>query len=124
MIVNWTAAALSDLRAIEVYIARHSRQYGVSMVERIFDRTAQLADFPMLGAQVPEYEDASLRELLETQPLQQGLAELVGYLQLGCDVFKTVVDEGSQELIHWEATASHGEKLLRSARLPQVIFVR
>ena len=66
----------------------------------------------------------SLSELLETQPLQQGLAELVTYLQLGSDVFKTVVDEGIQELIHWEATASHGEKLLRSARLPQVLFVR
>ena len=30
----------------------------------------------------------------------------------------------AQEFIHWEATASHGEKLLRSARLPIVIFVR
>jgi flagellar motility protein MotE (MotC chaperone) len=66
----------------------------------------------------------SLSELLETEPLQQGLAELIAYLQLGCDVFRIVVDESRQELIHWEATALFGEKLLRSARLPQVIFVR
>ena len=66
----------------------------------------------------------SLSELLERHPLQQGLAELITYLQLGCDVFNTVVDECSQEFIHWEATAPQGTKLLRNARLPQVIFVR
>lgn len=66
----------------------------------------------------------SLSELLETEPLQQGLAELIAYLQLGCDVFRIVVDESRKEFIHWEATALFGEKLLRSARLPQVIFVR
>jgi hypothetical protein len=66
----------------------------------------------------------SLSELLETEPLQQGLAELVAYLQLGCDVFRIVVDESRQEFIHWEATAPFGETLLRSARLPRVIFVR
>lgn len=66
----------------------------------------------------------SLSELLDTQPLQQGLAELITYLQLGCDVFRSVVDEGRQEFVHWEATTPNGDKLLRSARLPQVIFVR
>lgn len=66
----------------------------------------------------------SLSELLDTQPLQQGLAELITYLQLGCDVFRAVVDEGRQEFVHWEATTPNGDKLLRSARLPQVIFVR
>lgn len=65
MIVNWTEAALTDLRAIETYIARHSPQYGRSTVERIFDHTDQLVDFPRLGAEVPEYADESLRELLE-----------------------------------------------------------
>lgn len=66
----------------------------------------------------------SLSELLKTQPLEQGLAELVTYLQLGCDAFKTLVDEGSREFIHWEAIAPYGEKLFRSAQLPKVTFVR
>ena len=66
MIVNWTEAALADLRAIEAYIARHSPQYARGMVERIFARSGQLADFPQLGAVVSEYEDESLRELLES----------------------------------------------------------
>jgi len=66
----------------------------------------------------------SLSELLEAHPLQEGLAELVTYLQLGCDVFTTVVNESRQDFVHWEASALTGEKLLRSARLPHVIFVR
>jgi plasmid stabilization system protein ParE len=66
MTVNWTEAALADLQAIEAYLARHSPRYGRSMVERIFAHTEQLVDFPQLGAVVPEYEDESLRELLES----------------------------------------------------------
>jgi len=65
MNVHWTEAALSDLRAIEAYISRHSAQYGRGMVERIFDRSEQLADQPRSGAVVPEYEEETLRELFE-----------------------------------------------------------
>lgn len=65
MNVHWTEAALADLHAAEAYIARHSAQYGASLVERIFARTGQLADQPHLGAMVPEHEDDSLREVFE-----------------------------------------------------------
>jgi plasmid stabilization system protein ParE len=44
MIVNWTEAALDDLRAIEANIARRSPQYGRKMIEGILDRTEQLVD--------------------------------------------------------------------------------
>ncbi|MGR4868753.1 DUF3375 domain-containing protein [Variovorax sp. LARHSF232] len=67
---------------------------------------------------------ASLRELVEAQPLQHGLAELVAYLQLGSDAFKAVVDEGTLEPIYWQAAASDGERIERRARLPRVIFMR
>ena len=43
----------------------------------------------------------TLRELCEMQPLQHGLAELVAYLQLASDAFKTVVDEEATEAIVW-----------------------
>jgi hypothetical protein len=36
------------------------------MVERIFARTEHLAEFPRFGAEVPEYADEALRELLES----------------------------------------------------------
>ncbi|AUB85449.1 DUF3375 domain-containing protein [Candidatus Thiodictyon syntrophicum] len=66
----------------------------------------------------------TLRELTRTQPLQQGLAELVAYLQLGSESFKIAVDEDTQELIVWQAVTSGGEPIERRARLPRVIFVR
>lgn len=65
----------------------------------------------------------TLRELVDSQPLQQGLAELVVYLQLGSDSFKAVVDEGTTELIAWDAVARDGTASRRQARLPRVIFV-
>ena len=35
------------------------------MVDRIVRRTEQLAEFPMMGAMVTEYDDESIREVLE-----------------------------------------------------------
>lgn len=66
----------------------------------------------------------TLNELVATQPLQQGLAELVAYLQLGCEPFSTVVDEDTPEPISWQAVTQDGSELTRSARLPRVIFIR
>jgi hypothetical protein len=66
----------------------------------------------------------TLRELVDCQPLRLGLAELVAYLQLGCDSGKAAVDEAILEPIDWEALASTGEPVQRQARLHRVIFVR
>lgn len=66
----------------------------------------------------------TLHELVTAQPLQQGLAELVAYLQLGSETFSTVVDEDTLESIRWQAEAADGTALTRSARLPRVIFMR
>jgi plasmid stabilization system protein ParE len=65
MNVYWTEAALSDLAATEAYLARRSPQYARSLVERIFACSARLADQPLLGAMVEEYDDENLRELFE-----------------------------------------------------------
>jgi hypothetical protein len=66
----------------------------------------------------------SLRELLQTRPLEQGLAELVAYLQLGHESFRAVTDETAEDAIEWQAISSRGEPLRKVARLPRVIFVR
>ena len=66
----------------------------------------------------------TLRELCEMQPLQQGLAELVAYLQLAGDTFKTVVDEEVTEAIAWRREGPDGQEHAKRARLPRVIFVR
>jgi toxin ParE1/3/4 len=65
MNVHWTEAALADLQAVEAYIARHSPQYALSMVERILARSGHLAGHPRLGPALPEYGDETLRELFE-----------------------------------------------------------
>ncbi|QNM95101.1 DUF3375 domain-containing protein [Chitinimonas koreensis] len=66
----------------------------------------------------------TLSELVTIQPLQQGLAELVAYLQLGGDAFNTVVDEDTPEPVSWQTAAADGHTVIRSARLPRVIFMR
>ncbi len=66
----------------------------------------------------------TLCELCEMQPLQHGLAELVAYLQLAGDTFKTVVDEEVTEEIVWRREGPDGREYAKRARLPRVIFVR
>lgn len=71
----------------------------------------------------------TLHDLLEAEPLQQGLAELVAWLELahttdGVDGPRAVVDESVEEPIHWQATDAGGMPLGRLARLPRVIFTR
>jgi flagellar motility protein MotE (MotC chaperone) len=66
----------------------------------------------------------TLRELIEAHPLQHGLAELVGYLQLGDESFKADVSESVADVITWNAVASDGATVQKQARLPRVIFLR
>ena len=74
-----------------------------------------------------ERSQITLRELIELHPLQQGLAELVAYLQLGSDAFKSVVDEDAHDVIVWH-TVQHDAvpavSIMRQAGLPRMIFVR
>lgn len=66
----------------------------------------------------------TLRELTELQPLRQGLAELVTYLQLGSESFNTVVDEDQRDIVLWQTSREDGTAVMKQARLPRVIFVR
>lgn len=65
MIVRWTETAIGHLVAIEDYIGRDSRQYSRRTLSRITLRTSQIAAFPLSGEKVPEYEDDSIREVIE-----------------------------------------------------------
>lgn len=66
----------------------------------------------------------SLGELLQTRPLEQGLGELVAYLQLASEAPNSLVDESSLEAVEWLAQDGSNEPVKRRARLPRVIFVR
>lgn len=74
-----------------------------------------------------ERSQVTLGELIEMQPLQHGLAELVAYLQLASDAFKIAVDEEVTEIIVWKNTLQGTGNIkgyMKQARLPRVIFVR
>lgn len=66
----------------------------------------------------------SLGELLQTRPLEQGLGELVAYLQLASEAPNSVVDESTLDAVEWLAQDGSNEPVTRSAQLPRVIFVR
>ncbi|WP_226462100.1 DUF3375 domain-containing protein [Hydrogenophaga taeniospiralis] len=70
----------------------------------------------------------TLAELLQTRPLQQGLGELVAYLQLASEAPGSVVDESTMDAVEWVARgdgdADSAGPVTRRAVLPRVIFVR
>jgi hypothetical protein len=66
----------------------------------------------------------TLAELLHIRPLQQGLGELVAYLQLASESSNTVVDEATQDSVAWVVMDEVGGPVTRRARLPRVIYVR
>lgn len=77
-----------------------------------------------------ERSQITLRELVTREPLRQGLAELVCYLQLGhadglkAEGFSTVVDDALEDAVTWQALDAEGLAVTREARLPRVLFVR
>jgi hypothetical protein len=94
---------------------------AVLYAQVVVDR-AQLARHIRQALQ--DRSQVTLRELIELQPLRQGLAEVVAYLHLGSESFQTVVDEDTPEVITWQALLPDGESVTKIARLPRVIFVR
>jgi addiction module RelE/StbE family toxin len=65
MNVHWTDAALQHLDAIYRYIAQDSPAYAKRMVDRLTRRSQQIAEFPLSGRMVPEYEMTQIREVVE-----------------------------------------------------------
>ena len=74
----------------------------------------------------------TLHDLLEAEPLQHGLAELVAYLELAhtgegggtLEDLHAVVDDAVQEPIRWHSSDPWGMSVEREAHLPRVIFTR
>jgi len=64
MKVVWTDTAKRNLRTIHDYIAQNSPAYAKRMVDRLTNRSKQIAVFPLSGRIVPELEVGQIRELL------------------------------------------------------------
>lgn len=65
MKVNWTAAALDQLRDIHRFVARSSPQYAAKLIDRLTRRSQQIATFPRSGRIVSEANDVNIREVIE-----------------------------------------------------------
>jgi plasmid stabilization system protein ParE len=65
MKVVWTKNAIGHLTHIYDYISRDSRRYAKRMIDRITDRSKQIARFPQSGQVVTEYDDPKIREIIE-----------------------------------------------------------
>jgi len=94
---------------------------GVLYAQVVVDK-AHLARHIRQGLQTRS--QITLCELIDAQPLEHGLAELVAYLQLGSESFKAVVDESTEDRISWDVVHPDGMASRKQARLPRVIFVR
>lgn len=65
MRVHWTNNAVDHLVNIYEYISLNSPTYGKRMVDKITRRSEQIADYPLSGRKVPEYDAEDIRELIE-----------------------------------------------------------
>jgi len=64
MKVFWTDPAISDLEAIQDYIARDSELYASDFIASILDEVERLESFPEIGRTTPEANSSKVRELL------------------------------------------------------------
>jgi toxin ParE1/3/4 len=62
--VRWTLTAADDVRLLEEWIARDSPLNAVEFTDRLIGSVEKLADSPLLGRMVPEFNQDRIRELI------------------------------------------------------------
>jgi toxin ParE1/3/4 len=63
--IIWTPVALEDLQSVYDYISLDSPTYASRYIDKLVDRVDILIKHPEAGKVVPEFEDKSIRELIE-----------------------------------------------------------
>lgn len=61
--INWAESAVRNLEEAAEYISRDSPTYAAALVVGATRRAESLAHYPWRGRSVPEYLDASVREV-------------------------------------------------------------
>jgi hypothetical protein len=89
-----------------------------ALFSRVFVDMAALAKY--IRQSLQERSQITLSDLIAARPLQHGLAELLAYMQLATDAFKSVIDEEIADVIFWDTEDGRAKQ----ATLPRVIFVR
>ncbi|MBP6731114.1 MAG: type II toxin-antitoxin system RelE/ParE family toxin [Chitinophagales bacterium] len=63
--ISWSDLALEDLQQIYDYICKDSELYASRVTERIVERIEILNTHSTAGTIVPEFEEESIRQLIE-----------------------------------------------------------
>ena len=63
--IVWSDSALADLEAIADWVALANPVAAASLVQRVLDHVAQLADHPESGSRVRELKRSRYRQLIE-----------------------------------------------------------
>ena len=87
----------------------------------VVNRARLVENIQQALGQAPQVNIATL---LRHHPLEQGLSELVVYLELSNNDFESIVDENTDDHVSWNITATDGSIVTRHASLQRVIFVR
>lgn len=69
---------------------------------------------------VQTWPQISLAEIVESRPLERGLAEIVAYLSLAADDSRALIDDEHKQTIAWTDATGHE----RQATLPLVVYCR
>ena len=62
-LIIWSQRAVEDLEAIAAFIAHDSEAYAKSVTRTILKKVRLLAEYPLIGRIVPEFEDEAIREI-------------------------------------------------------------
>lgn len=62
--LTWSPAARLDLKEIFAYIAEDDPNAGKKFIRSLFMAVERLSVFPELGRVVPEFKDATIREII------------------------------------------------------------
>lgn len=63
-ILVWSETSKDDLKEIYSYIAKASRHYANSLINKINHSTKKLKYYPEIGRVVPEYQNVKIREII------------------------------------------------------------
>ena len=63
--IVWTELSLFDLKEMFDYIAANSQRYATITTNKIYQRVQVIADNPYTGKIVDEFNEKSIRELIE-----------------------------------------------------------
>lgn len=89
-----------------------------ALFEQVYVDRERLSD--IVRRELRERAQIGLSEVLGRHPLEQGMAELIGYLSLEDPAFQVVFDENTREQVHW----IDGTGVERVATIPRATFFR